>query len=82
MQQNASRDTWTFEQTEARLETVIRKVHDRCRATADEYVGAPDDYASGANIAGFLRVADAMTAQGRHLDHRGTTHWCQLGRPR
>jgi glutamate dehydrogenase (NADP+) len=63
MQQNASRDAWTFEQTEARLETVMRNVHDQCRATADAYVGTPDDYVSGANIAGFLRVAEAMAAR-------------------
>ena len=38
-------------------------IHERCAATADEY-GAPGDYVVGANIAGFLRVADAMLALG------------------
>lgn len=63
MQQNASRDSWTFEQTEARLAAIMRNIHDTCAATADEY-GAPGDYVLGANIAGFERVAAAMTAFG------------------
>lgn len=63
MQQNASRDSWTFEQTEARLATIMRGIHDTCHATADEY-GAPGDYVLGANIAGFVRVAEAMRLLG------------------
>jgi glutamate dehydrogenase (NADP+) len=63
MQQNASRDSWTFEQTEARLAAIMRGIHDLCAATADEY-GAPGDYVLGANIAGFVRVAEAMRAFG------------------
>ena len=59
MQQNASRDSWTFEQTEARLRDIMRNIHDTCRQTAEEY-GAPGDYVLGANIAGFIRVAEAM----------------------
>ncbi|WP_406064410.1 NADP-specific glutamate dehydrogenase [Streptomyces sp. NBC_01077] len=64
MQQNAARDSWTFEQTEARLASVMRGVHAQCRATAEAYGGNPEDYVLGANVAGFLRVAQAMTAQG------------------
>ena len=63
MQQNASRDSWGFAQTEARLEQIMRKIHDTCATTADEY-GAPGDYVLGANIAGFVRVAEAMNALG------------------
>ena len=63
MQQNASRDSWTFEQTEARLATIMHNIHDLCAETADEY-GAPNDYVLGANIAGFVRVAEAMRALG------------------
>ena len=63
MQQNASRDSWSFEQTETRLAAVMRGIHDSCAETADEY-GAPGDYVLGANIAGFVRVAEAMRAQG------------------
>jgi len=63
MQQNASRDSWTFEKTEARLAAIMRDIHDTCAATADEY-GAPGDYVLGANIAGFVRVAEAMRALG------------------
>src|SRR6185312_13448715 len=63
MQQNASRDSWTFEQTEERLATIMRNIHDTCLATADEY-GAPGNYVLGANIAGFVRVAEAMQMLG------------------
>ncbi|MCB1499191.1 MAG: NADP-specific glutamate dehydrogenase, partial [Bauldia sp.] len=63
MQQNASRDSWTFERTETRLAEIMANIHDLCAGTADEY-GAPGDYVLGANIAGFVRVADAMEALG------------------
>jgi glutamate dehydrogenase (NADP+) len=63
MQQNATRDSWTFEQTEARLATIMRNIHDTCAETAGEY-GAPGDYVLGANIASFVRVAAAMEALG------------------
>ncbi|HMO28221.1 NADP-specific glutamate dehydrogenase [Enterovirga sp.] len=63
MQQNASRDSWSFEQTEARLAAVMRNIHDMCAETASEY-GAPGDYVLGANIASFVRVAEAMEALG------------------
>ncbi|WGD36682.1 NADP-specific glutamate dehydrogenase [Lysinibacter sp. HNR] len=63
MQQNASRDSWTFEHTEERLALIMRSIHDRCAETAEEY-GRPGDYVLGANIAGFTRVADAMIALG------------------
>lgn len=63
MQQNASRDSWTFAHTEERLEEIMRSIHDRCLETAEEY-GKPGDYVAGANIAGFIQVADAMLALG------------------
>ncbi|MEZ5175527.1 MAG: NADP-specific glutamate dehydrogenase [Acidimicrobiia bacterium] len=63
MQQNASRDSWTFEYTEARLADIMVGIHDLCYETADRY-DAPGDYVRGANIAGFLRVARAMNALG------------------
>jgi glutamate dehydrogenase (NADP+) len=63
MQQNASRDSWTFEHTEERLAEIMRGIHERCAQTAEEY-GAPGDYVLGANAAGFIRVADAMLALG------------------
>ena len=63
MQQNASRDSWTFEHTEERLADIMRGIHDRCLETADEY-GTPGNYVAGANIAGFIQVADAMLALG------------------
>jgi glutamate dehydrogenase (NADP+) len=63
MQQNASRDSWTFEETEQKLATIMHAIHDRCAQTAEEY-GAPGNYVLGANIAGFIRVAEAMRALG------------------
>jgi glutamate dehydrogenase (NADP+) len=63
MQQNASRDSWTFEHTEQRLTEIMVGIHDRCASTADEY-GEPGNYVLGANIGGFVKVADAMLAQG------------------
>ncbi|MFD4422478.1 NADP-specific glutamate dehydrogenase [Agromyces sp. NPDC058484] len=63
MQQNASRDSWTFEHTEERLAETMAGIHERTAQTAEEY-GAPGDYVVGANIAGFIRVADAMLALG------------------
>ncbi len=63
MQQNASRDSWTFEETEARLAAIMRRIHDSCAETAEEY-GAPGNYVLGANITGFVRVAEAMAAMG------------------
>ena len=63
MQQNAMRDSWTFEYTEERLTSIMRNIHDMCAATAEEY-GAPGDYVVGANITGFIKVANAMQAFG------------------
>lgn len=63
MQQNASRDSWGFEHTEERLSDIMTSIHDRCLETADEY-GMPGDYVAGANIGGFIQVADAMLALG------------------
>ncbi len=63
MQQNASRDSWSFAKTESRLEEIMSNIHDACHETAEEY-GAPGDYVLGANITGFVRVADAMRAMG------------------
>ena len=63
MQQNASRDSWSFEATEKRLSAIMTGIHAACAETAAEY-GAPGDYVLGANIAGFIRVAPAMRAMG------------------
>jgi glutamate dehydrogenase (NADP+) len=63
MQQNASRDSWTFEHTEARLAEIMSEVHAVCAETAEEY-GAPGNYVVGANMAAFIRVAEAMLALG------------------
>lgn len=63
MQQNASRDSWTFEYTEERLKGIMENIHETCLTTAEEF-GAPGNYVVGANIAGFEKVARAMVALG------------------
>lgn len=63
MQQNASRDSWSFEYTEERLAEIMKGIHERCASTAEEY-GQPGNYVLGANISGFTKVADAMLAFG------------------
>ena len=63
MQQNASRDSWSFEDTEARLQQIMVDIHERCVSTADEF-GLPGNYVAGANLAGYIKVADAMVALG------------------
>jgi glutamate dehydrogenase (NADP+) len=63
MQQNASRDTWTFEYTEARLAEIMINIHQLVFETADEF-GTPGNYVKGANIAGFQKVARPMVAFG------------------
>jgi glutamate dehydrogenase (NADP+) len=63
MQQNASRDSWTFEYTEDRLRQIMSNIHETCYETALEF-GTPGNYVNGANIAGFIKVAKAMVAMG------------------
>ncbi|OJW24705.1 MAG: glutamate dehydrogenase [Planctomycetales bacterium 71-10] len=63
MQQNASRDAWTFEYTERKLREIMKEIHRACHETAEEY-GRPGDYVLGANIVGFTRVAEPMVAFG------------------
>ena len=63
MSQNSMRMTWTREEVDERLRGIMRAIHRECRETADAF-GTPDNYVNGANIAGFLKVADAMMDQG------------------
>jgi glutamate dehydrogenase (NADP+) len=63
MQQNAQRDSWTFEYTEKKLAEIMSNIHNLCYETSEEY-GAPGNYVLGANVAGFIKVADAMVAHG------------------
>ena len=63
MQQNASRDSWSFEYSEQKLREIMAGIHARCYETAEEY-GMPGNYVAGANIAGYARVAEAMLALG------------------
>ncbi|MBS8241680.1 NADP-specific glutamate dehydrogenase [Marinobacter lipolyticus] len=63
MQQNASRDSWSFDYSEQRLKDIMIEIHRACFETTEEY-GRPGDYVFGANTTGFCRVADAMLAFG------------------
>ncbi|MCO5316327.1 MAG: NADP-specific glutamate dehydrogenase [Solirubrobacterales bacterium] len=63
MQQNASRDSWTFEHTEARLLEIMQDIH-ASAYDMSEHAGTPGNYIVGANNAGFARVAEAMMALG------------------
>jgi glutamate dehydrogenase (NADP+) len=63
MQQNASRDAWSFEYTEQRLQEIMAHIHQSCFDTAEEF-GVPGNYVKGANIFGFLKVGRAMLALG------------------
>ncbi|NCA70328.1 MAG: NADP-specific glutamate dehydrogenase [Sphingobacteriia bacterium] len=63
MQQNASRDSWTFDYTEQRLQEIMVNIHRTCHETSEEF-GVKGNYVVGANIAGFIKVARAMTAMG------------------
>jgi glutamate dehydrogenase (NADP+) len=63
MSQNSMRLAWTREEVDDRLHTIMKAIHRNCRETADAF-GTPGNYVNGANIAGFLKVADAMIDQG------------------
>jgi glutamate dehydrogenase (NADP+) len=63
MTQNAIHLPWTFEEVDARLQQIMKDIFKKCHETAVKY-GQPNNVALGANIAGFLKVLEAMLAQG------------------
>jgi len=63
MSQNSMRLSWTRSEVDARLKDIMQRIHTACVTTAQEY-GKPGNYVAGANIAGFVKVADAMIDQG------------------
>ena len=63
MSQNSARLYWTREEVENRLKVIMQKIHDQCSQYGKDANGNID-YLKGANIAGFVRVADAMLAEG------------------
>ncbi|TVQ55117.1 MAG: NADP-specific glutamate dehydrogenase [Phycisphaerales bacterium] len=63
MSQNSQRQHWSREDVDERLKSIMRTIHDRCTEAAEAYE-VKDTYVDGANIAGFLRVAEAMKSQG------------------
>jgi glutamate dehydrogenase (NADP+) len=63
MSQNSMRLPWGKDEVDHRLHEIMKKIHDTCIETAERF-GTPGNYVNGANIAGFLKVADAMMDQG------------------
>jgi glutamate dehydrogenase (NADP+) len=63
MAQNSMRFAWTREEVDNRLNILMKSIHAACVETAERF-GTPGNYVNGANIAGFLKVADAMMDQG------------------
>jgi glutamate dehydrogenase (NADP+) len=63
MSQNSMRLPWSREEVDKRLHEIMIRIHNTCVTTAEKY-GTPGNYVNGANIAGFLKVADAMLDQG------------------
>jgi glutamate dehydrogenase (NADP+) len=63
MSQNSMRLPWPKEEVDHRLHQIMKNIHQTCVETAEKY-GTPGNYVNGANIAGFLKVADAMLDQG------------------
>lgn len=63
MSQNSMRYSWTFEEVDSKLRQIMKNIYKSCSESASEY-GLGGNLAAGANIAGFLKVAEAMKAQG------------------
>jgi len=63
MSQNSMRLKWSRQEVEAKLKGIMHSIHKACMGAAEEY-GTPGNYVNGANIAGFVKVADAMMDQG------------------
>ncbi|HYV85825.1 MAG TPA: NADP-specific glutamate dehydrogenase [Patescibacteria group bacterium] len=63
MAQNSMRYSWTREEVDSRLQLIMKNIHRSCIEAAERF-GTPGNYVNGANIAGFLKVADAMMDQG------------------
>jgi len=63
MSQNSMRYAWTREEVDQRLRIIMKSIHKACTETADRF-GCPGNYVNGANIAGFLKIADSMMDQG------------------
>ncbi|MGN1357051.1 MAG: NADP-specific glutamate dehydrogenase [Succinivibrionaceae bacterium] len=64
MCQNSMRYSWTFEEVDNKLKAIMKDIYENASAAALEYTGNKNDLVSGANIAGFLKVAKAMYDQG------------------
>jgi glutamate dehydrogenase (NADP+) len=63
MSQNSMRYSWSREEVDNKLQGIMKSIHQTCVDTADRF-GTPGNYVNGANIGGFLKIADSMMDQG------------------
>ena len=63
MSQNSMRYSWSFEEVDAKLHDIMKSIFKACDEASKKY-GMPGNYMAGANIAGFIKVAESMKAQG------------------
>jgi glutamate dehydrogenase (NADP+) len=63
MAQNSMHTNWSREEVDARLQYIMESIHTQTQQAAERY-GMPGNYVAGANIAGFVKVADSMIEQG------------------
>jgi len=63
MSQNSMRVPWSREEVDNRLQQIMKNIHTTCKETSERF-GTPGNYVNGANIGGFLKVADSMMDQG------------------
>ena len=64
MSQNSQRLEWTFEEVDSKLQQIMKSIYKAASSAAEEYTGDKNNLVAGANIAGFVKVAKAMYAQG------------------
>jgi glutamate dehydrogenase (NADP+) len=63
MSQNSLRFGWESDEVDQKLHTIMKNIHKNCKDAAEQF-GTPGNYVNGANIAGFIRVANAMIDHG------------------
>ncbi|NLV59379.1 MAG: NADP-specific glutamate dehydrogenase [Clostridiales bacterium] len=64
MSQNSQRFSWSFEEVDEKLQGIMKGIFEKCADAAEAFADKPTNYVMGANIAGFMKVAEAMMAQG------------------
>lgn len=80
MSQNSQRLSWTFEEVDNRLHRIMVDIYAKTASAAERY-GVKGNYVAGANIAGFEKVVEAMTAQGNRIGKSGVCAFTKRNRP-